>query len=171
MHYVCKNKIKSYVENGILQFLSLNYPNMNERDTTILIKSLTVIASFPESIHSINSPNEYIAIHQRNIKMLTELAQERQSEFIQTLIKEYPIVTVNELELYISTQKKEKSLLSMATGTFISSIVNLVKNKGVSFNDIKNKVQQIATLNEKLIKIVEDPIFEEIYLKTRAYEN
>ncbi|WP_339887022.1 hypothetical protein [uncultured Flavobacterium sp.] len=139
---------------------------MNESDKNILIKSLTAICNFPKNIHLVNSPNEFLEIHNRNVKMLIELGQERKSEFIQTLINEYPTITLNELKLYISNQKKEKSLLSVVTGDIISSIFNLIKNKGVSFSQIKNKLNGISALNEKLIKIVEDPIFEEIYIKT-----
>ncbi|WP_339836928.1 hypothetical protein [uncultured Flavobacterium sp.] len=139
---------------------------MNESDKNILIKSLNAICNFPKNIHLVNSPNEFLEIHNRNVKMLTELGQERKSDFIQTLINEYPTITLNELEKYISNQKKEKSLLSVVTGDFISSLFNLIKNKGVSFSQIKNKLNAISVLNEKLIKIVEDPIFEEIYIKT-----
>ena len=139
---------------------------MNESDKNILIKSLTAICNFPKNIHLVNSPNEFLEIHNRNVKMLIELGQERKSDFIQTLINEYPTITLNELKLYISNQKKEKSLLSVVTGDIISSVFNLIKNKGVSFSQIKNKLNGISALNEKLIKIVEDPIFEEIYIKT-----
>ena len=139
---------------------------MNESDKNILIKSLTAICNFPKNIHLVNSPNEFLEIHNRNVKILIELGQERKSDFIQTLINEYPTITLNELKLYISNQKKEKSLLSVVTGDIISSVFNLIKNKGVSFSQIKNKLNGISALNEKLIKIVEDPIFEEIYIKT-----
>ena len=100
------------------------------------------------------------------IKMLEGLSMERKSVFLKNLISQYPLMTLSELELYLSNQKKEKSLISLAGGVLIDSIFNLIKNKGVSYSQIQNKLNSISDLNEKMYKIVEDPIFEDIYLKT-----
>ena len=139
---------------------------MEESSKKILLKSLNVISNFPKNIHLVNTSNEYLEIHNRNIKMLEELAAERKSVFLKKLISQYPSITLSELELYISNQKKEKSLLSLVGGVLIDSIFNLIKNKGVSYSQIQNKLNSISDLNEKMYKIVEDPIFEEIYMKT-----
>ncbi len=139
---------------------------MEESSKKILLKSLNVISNFPKNIHLVNTSNEYLEIHNRNIKMLEELAAERKSVFLKKLISQYPSITLSELELYISNQKKEKSLLSLVGGVLIDSIFNLIKNKGLTFNQIQNKLNSVSDLNEKMYKIVEDPIFEDIYLKT-----
>ena len=139
---------------------------MEESSKKILLKSLNVISNFPKNVHLVNTSNEYLEIHNRNIKMLEDLAMERKSVFLKNLISQYPLMTLSELELYLSNQKKEKSLLSLAGGVLIDSIFNLIKNKGVSYSQIQNKLNSISDLNEKMYKIVEDPIFEEIYMKT-----
>jgi|TARA_R110000764_G_scaffold206271_2_gene291609 hypothetical protein len=136
---------------------------MDESNKNVLIKSLNVISNFTENVHLVNSPNEFLEIHNRNLKMLSELSLERKSDFIQNLINKYPTLSITELELYISNQKKEKSLLSVAAGGIIDSIFNLVKNKGVSLTQIKSKLDEIKFINNKMTKIVEDPIFEELY--------
>jgi hypothetical protein len=136
---------------------------MDESNKNVLIKSLNVISNFTENVHLVNSPNEFLEIHNRNLKMLSELCLERKSDFIQNLINKYPTLSITELELYISNQKKEKSLLSVAAGGIIDSIFNLVKNKGVSLTQIKSKLDEIKFINNKMTKIVEDPIFEELY--------
>ncbi|WP_130736236.1 hypothetical protein [Flavobacterium sp. J27] len=138
-------------------------------DTTILIKSLQVISNFGTNIHSINSSKEFLEIHNRNIAMLTELALERNSEFIKNQITQYPVLNLNELDLYISTEKKEKNLLSLAVGDVVTSLFNFIKNKGVSLSETKNKLKTVATINEKMIKVVEDPIFEEVYIQTEQF--
>lgn len=139
---------------------------MEESSKKILLKSLNVISNFPKNVHLVNTSNEYLEIHNRNINMLEDLAIERKSVFLKNLISQYPLMTLSELELYLSNQKKEKSLLSLAGGVLIDSIFNLIKNKGVSYSQIHDKLNSISDLNEKMYKIVEDPIFEEIYMKT-----
>ena len=99
---------------------------MEESSKKILLKSLNVISNFPKNIHLVNTSNEYLEIHNRNIKMLEELAAERKSVFLKKLISQYPSITLSELELYISNQKKEKSLLSLVGGVLIDSIFNLI---------------------------------------------
>lgn len=136
---------------------------MNESNKSVLLKSLNVISNFPENVHLVNSPTEFLEIHNRNLKMLSELGFERKSDFIQKLINKYPNLSVLELELYISNQKKEKSLLSIVAGGLIDSIINLIKNKGISFTQVKNKLNETKLLNDKMSKIIEDPIFEELY--------
>lgn len=139
---------------------------MEESSKKILLKSLNVISNFPKNVHLVNTSNEYLEIHNRNINMLEDLAIERKSVFLKNLISQYPLMTLSELELYLSNQKKEKSLLSLAGGVLIDTIFNLIKNKGVSYSQIQDKLNSISDLNEKMYKIVEDPIFEEIYMKT-----
>lgn len=136
---------------------------MNESNKNVLLKSLNVISNFPENVHLVNSPNEFLEIHNRNLKMLSELCLERKSDFIQNLINKYPNLSITELELYISNQKKEKSLLSVVAGGLIDTIFNLVKSKGVSLTQIESKLDEIKSINNKMSKIVEEPIFEELY--------
>jgi hypothetical protein len=139
---------------------------MNESDLLILQKSLKVISDFEDRIVAVNSAKEFLDIHNRNLKMLKELASDRKSDFIKKRITEFPNITEAELDLYIANNKKETSLLKLVGGVLIDSIYNLIKTKGSTPSQIKNKLLEIKGLNERLIKVVEDPIYEELYEKT-----
>lgn len=141
---------------------------MRETDLNILQKSLKLIADFPDRVDSINSANEFLNIHNRNLKMLADLGIERQSDFIKNQIAEYPTISVVEIEQYIAKQKKEWSLFRVVGGEVLDVVYNLMKTSGTTITEIKGKLNKIKNLNEKFQKIVEDPIYEELYKKTTA---
>ncbi len=140
---------------------------MNTSESLLLIKSLNLLAQFYENVDLVTYGNEYISIHERNVKALTSLAKERDSQFILELTSNFPPLTAAEVDHFKAKTKKEHSLLTVAAGGFIGGIANLIKNKGNSTGMIKKKLKQFQTLNEKLAKIVEDPIYEELYLATK----
>ncbi len=139
---------------------------MNDSEKKILIKSLVLISQFNGNVDLISNGKEFVKIHERNILTLKAVAQERNSKFILNLIDKYPSILENEIDHFISKEKKERSLLSFAAGKLIGGIVDLIKNKGVSTGMIKSKLDEIKSLNEKLSKIAEDPVYEELYQKT-----
>lgn len=139
---------------------------MNDSEKNILIKSLELIAQFIGNIHLISNGKEFVKIHERNILTLKQVAQERNSKFILDIIDQYPKILANEVDHFISKEKKETSLISFAAGKLVGGIVDLIKNKGVSIGMIRNKLSEIKSLNEKLSKITEDPVYEELYQKT-----
>ncbi len=139
---------------------------MNESEKDILRKSLLLIAGFSKDINSVGTPSEFLKIHTRNLSMLTEIAKKRDSDFMRDRIREYPKINESEIEYYITSEKKEKSLLNTMVGPIFDGIYNLIKNKGVSLNAIENKLNKINSLNEKMEKVVQDPIYEDLYLKT-----
>ncbi|MCF8714292.1 hypothetical protein JM658_05565 [Joostella atrarenae] len=139
---------------------------MKESDLKILQKSLKMIAYFPERVDTVNSANEFINIHNRNLKMLTDLGIERKSTFIKKRIEEYPTINTTEIEYYITKQKKERSLLSVVGGIVIDFVYDVIKNKGTTLPQIKRKLNESKSLNEKIQKVIEDPIYEELYEKT-----
>lgn len=139
---------------------------MSDSDKKILIKSLELISQFNENVNLISNGREFIKIHERNILALKEIASERNSKFILNLIDKYPSILENEINHFISKRKEGKSLVSFVAGPLIGGIVDLVKNKGVSTRTIKNKLNEIKSLSEKLSKITEDAIYEQLYQKT-----
>jgi len=139
---------------------------MKELDKNILFKSLKLISQFNEHVDSISSGREFIKIHQRNILTLKEIANERNSTFILSLIDLYPSIVENEVDHFISKEKKERSFISFVAGKVIGGIVDLIKNKGVSTAMINSKLIEIKTINEKLSNIAQDPLYEALYLKT-----
>jgi len=134
-------------------------------DTDILKKSLNLISRFSDDVNLIPNSDEFIKIHNRNIESIKEIARERNSKFIISLIDQYPNINSGEIKQFISDEKKEVSLMTVTAGRLIGGIVKLIKNKGVSSSAIKKKMIDIKNLNEKLSKIAEDPIFEELYNK------
>lgn len=136
---------------------------MKETDIDILTKSLKMIASFSDNCAMVNSASEYLKIHSRNISMLEELAILRKSHFIKRKIEEYPDISKTEIEHYIAKERKDRSLLSITGGIIIDNIYNLIKNKGLSTSQIKHKLKQVQSINETLLKVVENPYLEKLY--------
>ncbi len=132
------------------------------KEIDILIKSLKMIASFSDNFEMVNSALEYLKIHHRNISMLEELAAERNSVFIKKKIEEYPAISKTEIEHYISKERKDRSLLSATGGIIIDGIYSLIRNKGLSTSQIRQKIKRIKSLNETLIKVVDNPYLEEL---------
>jgi len=139
---------------------------MEESDIQILKKSLRVISNFSDRVDIINSPKEFLNIYVRNLKMLREIGKERKSTFFEKRISEYPILNESEIELFIKKQEKNDSFLSLAGGIIVDFIFNLIKTKGTTFTQIKEKLIKIRDLNNKMTKVVEDPFFEEFYERT-----
>ncbi|MBL0685319.1 hypothetical protein [Aquimarina mytili] len=140
---------------------------MKKDHKEILIKSLQLISQFNGNVDLISNGREFVKIHERNILTLKEIANERNSTFMSSLIDKYPSIFENEIDHFITKEKKETSLISFAAGKLIGGIVDLIKNKGISTRMIKSKLDEIKLLNEKLSKIAEDPIYEQLYKKTK----
>lgn len=139
---------------------------MRESDLDILKKSLTIIIGFEERVDLVNSASEFLEIHNRNIQMLKDLGVERQSDFIKKNISDYPKLRVSEIELFIFRKRKEKSFLWFVGGRRLGFVYDLIRTRGVLLSQIKKKVAKIKDINQRMYKVVENPIFEEVYEKT-----
>lgn len=139
---------------------------MRESDVDILKKSLTIIIGFEERVDLVNSASEFLEIHNRNIQMLKDLGVERQSDFIKKNISDYPKFRVSEIELFIFRKRKEKSFLWFVGGRRVGFVYDLIRTRGVLLSQIKKKVAKIKDINQRMYKVVENPIFEEVYEKT-----
>ncbi|ADY30187.1 hypothetical protein [Cellulophaga lytica] len=139
---------------------------MRESDLDILKKSLTIIIGFEERVDLVNSASEFLEIHNRNIQMLKDLGVERQSDFIKKNISDYPKLRVSEIELFIFRKRKEKSFLWFVGGRRLGFVYDLIRTRGVLLSQIKKKVAKIKDINQRMYKVVENPIFEEVYQKT-----
>jgi hypothetical protein len=133
---------------------------MNNLELKLLQKSLRIISDFSNDINKIYSGIEFIKIHDRNIKMLLELGEERKTSFLKNAVLKYPIISVIEIEQFISKKKKDVSILQIVGGDIIGFFYGLIRTKGVSFSQIKNKMVKIKYINDKLYKVVEDSIYE-----------
>lgn len=139
---------------------------MRESDVDILKKSLTIIIGFEERVDLVNSASEFLEIHNRNIQMLKDLSVERQSDFIKKNISDYPKFRVSEIELFIFRKRKEKSFLWFVGGRRVGFVYDLIRTRGVLLSQIKKKVAKIKDINQRMYKVLENPIFEEVYEKT-----
>lgn len=139
---------------------------MRESEIQILKKSLTIIIGFEERVDLVNSASEFLEIHNRNIQMLKDLNVERQSDFIKKNISDYPKFRVSEIELFIFRKRKEKSFLWFVGGRRVGFVYDLIRTRGVLLSQIKKKVAKIKDINQRMYKVVENPIFEEVYEKT-----
>lgn len=139
---------------------------MRESDLDILKKSLTIIIGFEERVDLVNSASEFLEIHNRNIQMLKDLGVERQSDFIKKNISDYPKLRASEIELFIFRKRKEKSFLWFVGGRRLGFVYDLIRTRGVLLSQIKKKVAKIKDISQRMYKVVENPIFEEVYQKT-----
>lgn len=136
---------------------------MRGSDLDILKKSLTIIIGFEERVDLVNSASEFLEIHNRNIQILKDLGVERQSDFIKKNISDYPKLRVSEIELFIFRKRKEKSFLWFVGGRRLGFVYNLIRTRGVLLSQIKKKVAKIKDISQRMYKVVENPIFEEVY--------
>jgi hypothetical protein len=136
---------------------------MDSSKLKILKKSLLTISEFVNDITQINSGEEFIKIHKRNIEMLNEYGRRRKSSFIKTSILKYPNISVEEVEQYILNEKKEISIIRLFGGVIIDFFYRLIKTKGITSIKIKQKLDEIKYLNERLYKVIDDPIYESVF--------
>ena len=132
----------------------------NNKEFKILQKSLIIISDFPNDINKIYSGVEFLKIHNRNIKMLLELGRKRKTSFLKNAVLKYPSISAIEVEQFISMKKKDISILQIVGGKIIYFFYGMIRTKGVSIFQIKNKIYKIKYINDKLYKIIEDPIYE-----------
>ncbi|RRJ89343.1 hypothetical protein EG240_11945 [Paenimyroides tangerinum] len=142
-----------------------------EREIEILKKSILVINEFNYNIHSINSSKEYLKIHNRNLETILKIARNRNSKFLKTKLSEYPKISEAELDDYINSKRKNINLINLITlfffrllYFFVDRAVRLIKTKGSGPSIIKNKLSKIEETNNYILKVVENPFLEEIYL-------
>lgn len=145
----------------------------NNKKIRILIYSLEMIRDFSDKHDSLNSVNEFFEIHERNIKMLTELSVSRDTDYYLLKLNEYPVLSDSEIEEYIKEKRKSTNLI-LALGGWMFMLVALVfstiKTKGNNLGGTKNKLLRIKDINESLIYVIKNPGFEEL-IKEKAMQN
>lgn len=137
----------------------------NGKEIKILLYSLDLVGNFLENVDSINSSEEFLIIHNRNIESLKNLSNERRTDYFIEKIKEYPHFSENELIEYIKEFKKDKSLFSAVGGhllSFIELIYQTTKTSGNNLGNTKDKLMDLKRINDSLIYIIQNPGFEEL---------
>lgn len=137
----------------------------NNKELKILLNSLDLVGNFSERIDSINSSEEFIKIHNRNIDSLIQLSKERNTNYFIEKIKEYPTIIDYELTEYIKQQRKDISLFSVIGGhlfTLIEFLYKIGKTKGNNLGNTKAKLMDIKRINDNLIYVIQNPGVEEL---------
>jgi hypothetical protein len=135
------------------------------KEIRILIYSLELIGNFSEQVESINSSEEFLKIHKRNIDSLINLSKERETDYFKQKVAEYPNFSEIELEEFIKAKRNDKSLFSAIGGhflSFIELIYKAAKTRGNSLGYTENKLKQLKSINDSIIYVVQNPGFEEL---------
>ncbi|WP_289664973.1 hypothetical protein [Flavobacterium panacagri] len=66
---------------------------VTERELELLKKSILFINSFKDNVHNINSGQEFISVHNRNIEAIKQIALDRNSKYLENKLAEYPKIT------------------------------------------------------------------------------
>lgn len=133
---------------------------MEERELIILKKSLKIIGDFTERYDYVNSADEYVKIHARNIESLHKLAKIRDSQYLYDRINKYPKISVGELNEYLKVKRKEVSFIRFIGGFLIDKLYRILTSRGNTFGFIEKKVQFISKLNNDMILVIENPNYE-----------
>jgi hypothetical protein len=140
---------------------------VEERDLNILKKSIQMLNAFSKKIESVNSGREFIAIHNRNLITIQKIANERNSEYLNKKLKEYPKLNAQEIDDYIRTNKKEVSFLIFVFTYFwyfiVDRLVRMIKTKGSTPEMIKAKILKVEKVNTEILNVIENPYLEEVY--------
>lgn len=131
-----------------------------QKENDILIKSLKFINQGIIDENIILNSSEFLNIHNRNIAMLKKSLEINNSNMISEEINKYPKIDESEIRIYFDKKKKEISMLRVVGGIILDSFFSLLKNRGQTYDDIKNKMSIIVTINEKLIELIENPYLE-----------
>ncbi len=143
---------------------------VNEQQVIILKKSIALMHDFKENIHTINSGQEFVIMHKRNIETIKKVAYERKSEYLMKKLEEYPTVTVSEINEYIKIKKNEFSLLAFLLTFLFGFVVALyyilferfLKTGKISKKQIKIKVIEIIEINKYVLEVIENPYMEKL---------
>lgn len=135
------------------------------KEIRILVYSLELTGNFSERVDSINSSEEFLKIHKRNIDSLINLSKERETDYFILKIAEYPDFSEIELDEFIKARRKDKSLFSVVGGhltSFIEFVYKTAKTRGNNLGNTENKLKLLKSINESIIYVVQNPGFEEL---------
>jgi len=142
-----------------------------ERDHTILRKSIQMLHEFLERVEYVNSGREYVTIHNRNVETIAKVASERNSEYLKTKLGEYPKISAEEVDDYIKTKKKEVGFAYMFFNVFgaflVDRAIRMVRTKGSTPEMIKQKLEKINSINSEVFRVIENEYLETLYTQNK----
>ena len=142
---------------------------IDEKELDILKKSIKMLDDFYENVEYVNSSQEFVIIHNRNIETIKKIAIERNSEYIKSKILSYPRINKEEIDDYIKSNRKEINIVLVIFGyiygIIIDIILRMIKTKGSTSGIIKSKLFKIKNTNMEILKVIENPYLEKMYSK------
>lgn len=136
---------------------------ITEKEIHILKKSIFLIYEFKHNVHNINSGQEFITIHNRNIKAIKQIANERNSKYLIMKLDQYPKVSVAHINEYIKINRNDVSLLVFNFGYKFNFIERFIKTGCIFTSQINSKILQITDINKKIWEVIENPYLENLY--------
>ncbi|MGJ8683915.1 MAG: hypothetical protein ACSHWW_04790 [Nonlabens sp.] len=124
-------------------------------DYNILKKSLKMVAAFTENSHAINTADEFLTIHTRNMDMLHQYVEKHNDDFVKELVSTIPNLKHNEIQGFIDNNRgvKHPSDYFGLLGYVYMKIFNV---GGVNEKNSMEKFHLIASRNITIIKILEN---------------
>lgn len=136
---------------------------IDEKGLRVLKNSILTVSAFTEQVHHINSVEDFMIIHNRNLEAITKIANQRNSEYLKIKISEYPILSCDEVKEYIKLAKNDLTVLDLFLGYFSRCGLRYLKTGSFTGRRIKLKMIQIRELNKYVLEVIENPYMETVY--------
>lgn len=136
---------------------------ITEKEIHILKKSIVLIHDFKDNVHNINSGQEFINIHERNLETIRKITYERNSKYLVTKLDQYPKVNIAHINEYIKINRNEVSLFVFSLGYNFTFIERFIKTKCLFSSQINSKILKITDINKKIWEVIENPYLENLY--------
>jgi len=122
-----------------------------------------MVASFSEDSHVIQTADEFLQIHERNLAMLTEHIKLTNDSFTQSVVESIPIVDRKEVIGFIERDRGEKKITDYL-GWFFGWIFLVIgsvhkrtdPNAGRMKKDTIQKLKTLSNKNLTIISIIEN---------------
>lgn len=136
---------------------------IDQKEFRILKNSILIINAFTEQIHHINTAQDFITIHDRNMETIIKIGDSRNSEYLKQKISEYPYLSMDEVKEYIKIEKKDRTFFDCCFGYIYIYIIRYMKTGSLTGRKIKLKMEEIRNLNKYVLEVIEDPYMENVY--------
>lgn len=136
---------------------------IDEKEFRIFKNSILMVNAFTEQTHHINTAEDFIRIHERNMETIIKIADFRKSEYLKEKISRYPYLNIDEVKEYIKIGKRDRTFFDFIFGAVYLYTMRYLKTGSLTGRKIKLKMQEIKNLNKYVLEVIEDPYMEEVY--------
>lgn len=136
---------------------------IDEKELRILKNSILIVNAFTEQVHHITTAQDFMTIHDRNMKTIIKIAESRNSEYLKEKISYFPCLSMNEVKEYIKIIKQDRTFFDYCFGYIYIYTMRYMKTGSLTGRRIKLKMEKIRNLNKYVLEVIEDPYMEKIY--------